>query len=163
MPGLLGPAVPTTSDNDTRRRADRASLNDPLTDSRVLSQRWDKTYGWRMREIRYKAARFEEARQPTGTEFALSVDTEAAKRAVADARREHVMAEIVAVLVVDQAVRALQDQGMTVREIATTLGISKSEVGRRANQRPAVIDYDPFTSFMGDAVQRLWSGVSVGR
>jgi hypothetical protein len=118
-----------------------------------------------MGQIHFRAARLDEARRITGTEFALGVDVELVKNAVADARRERATAEVAAYLVLDQAVRALQDAGLTVREVADALAMSKSEVGRRMKRpAPAVIDYPPdVAGRIAAVVDRVWSSARAGR
>lgn len=91
---------------------------------------------------RWKAARLDDARQPAGTHFALNKDRDAIANALGAARAREATASIAAQLVMDQAVTALRDEGLTTRQIADVLHTSKSDVGRRLRDRsPAVLDY----------------------
>jgi DNA-directed RNA polymerase specialized sigma24 family protein len=69
-------------------------------------------------------------RPPQGTSFALGCTPDEAREAIQRADELVRQAEVARIIVRAQAAFALKDSGMSVREIAGAINVSKSTVGR---------------------------------
>ncbi|PPG86109.1 helix-turn-helix domain-containing protein [Rathayibacter rathayi] len=75
-------------------------------------------------------------RDVTGTDYALGRDADYIKGVVLEAKLRSKAAVDAYITVVDQAIAALSDSGLSAREIARRLDLSKSHVARKLRRAP---------------------------
>lgn len=80
--------------------------------------------------MEFRAEQNERADDPLWTGFAEGATDDEARRAIAMAQERLAAAENARYLVVLQAIRALSARGLSTRDIAGVVGISKSAVSR---------------------------------
>lgn len=83
-----------------------------------------------MGQMKSGDGRNERANSALGTDFAEDVSVDRVARALATARERLAVAEDAHDLVTLQAIRSLSTRGLSTREIAGVVGISKSAVSR---------------------------------
>lgn len=108
-----------------------------------------------MGHVEFRAERDEKATNPLWTGYAIGMTADEIRVALEAADVQLRSAETTRYVVRLQAIRALAEAGMSARTIASTLGLSKSVVGRHLRlgvSGVAVADRD----FTASSIRRVW-------